>query len=312
MPIPENQQQLACMQLWGGNQRSRESISLEGIDAWVYSNPYAGSDHGGDIHYMTSCATGRITRIVIADISGHGEVVADFAIILKQLMHRYINYISQEKFARDINNHFCKISERGQFATAIIMTHFAPTGELTFCNAGHPSPLVYRNNSKTWHKLEQEILDEQDYTNVPFGIVEDTDYRQNRVTLGEDDIVLLFTDALMEALMTSSDDDGLELLKQMLDKINVTDPDKLMESIIGSLLVILDEDMFTDDMTILVLSPKYLYKLALKNRLKAPVVLTKAIFSALFSKERKLPRLEFDFQNLGGLFLDRLNRKKKP
>lgn len=310
MSATENQPQLACMQLWGGNRRSRESISLEGIDAWVYCNPHDGSEHGGDIHYMTSCATGRITRIVIADISGHGEVVADFAIILKQLMHRYINYISQEKFARDINNHFCKISEKGQFATAIIMTHFAPTGELTFCNAGHPSPLVYRNNSNTWHKLEQEILDDQDYTNVPLGIVEDTDYRQNRITLRDGDIVLLFTDALMEALMTGAEEDGLELLQQMLDKINVTDPDELMESIIGSLRVILDEDKFTDDMTILVLSPKYLYRLSLKKRLQVPVVMTKAIFRTLFRKDRKLPGLEFNLQNIGGLFLNYFNRNK--
>jgi len=311
MSAPENQQQLACMQLWGGNQRSRESISLEGIDAWVYCNPYDGSDHGGDIHYMTSCATGRITRIVIADISGHGELVADFAVILKQLMHRYINYISQEKFARDINNHFCKISEKGQFATAIIMTHFAPTGELTFCNAGHPSPLVYRNNSKIWCKLEDEILDDRDHTNVPFGIVENTDYKQNRVVLSEGDIVILFTDALMEALISSSEDDGLDLLQQMLDKINITDPNALIESIIGTLKKVLDEDKFTDDMTILVLSPKYLYKLALKNRLKAPVVLTKGILSAFVSKDKKLPALELDLQNLGGLFLDRFNRKKE-
>jgi len=311
MPAPENQQQLACMQLWGGNQRSRESISLEGIDAWVYCNPYDGSDHGGDIHYMTSCATGRITRIVIADISGHGDLVADFAVILKQLMHRYINYISQEKFARDINNHFCKISEKGQFATAIIMTHFAPTGELTFCNAGHPSPLVYRNSSKSWHKLEQEILDDQDHTNVPFGIVENTDYKQNRVVLGDGDIVILFTDALMEAVMSSSEDDGLELLQQMLDTIQVTDPNTLIESIMDTVRTILDEDKFTDDMTILVLSPKYLYKLGLKNRLKAPVVLTKAVFSTLFDKERKLPKLELSLQNIGGLFLDRFNRGKK-
>ncbi len=312
MSAPENQQQLACMQLWGGNQRSRESISLEGIDAWVYCNPYDGSDLGGDIHYMTSCATGRITRIVIADISGHGELVADFAVILKQLMHRYINYISQEKFARDINNHFCKISEKGQFATAIIMTHFAPTGELTFCNAGHPSPLIYRNSSNSWHQLEQEILDDQDHTNVPFGIVENINYKQNRVVLGEGDIVILFTDALMEALMSSAEDDGLVLLQKMLDSIKISDPNALIESIIGALKKILDEDKFTDDMTILVLSPKYLYKLTLKNRLKAPAVLTKAMFSSLFSKERKLPRLEFSLQNLGGLFLGRLNRRKRP
>src|SRR4051812_47425104 len=82
-------------EVWGGNELVERGVIMTGLDAWVYSRPYEGVEEGGDIHYLSSCSTGRITRALIADVSGHGAVVAGTAKRLRSLMRRYINYVNQ-------------------------------------------------------------------------------------------------------------------------------------------------------------------------------------------------------------------------
>ena len=64
------------MEVWGGSQLTQRSVQFSGLDAWVYSKPHAHADKGGDVIYASSCATGRITRLLLADVAGHGSAVA--------------------------------------------------------------------------------------------------------------------------------------------------------------------------------------------------------------------------------------------
>ena len=48
---------------------------MAGLDAWVFSRPYGNASGGGDVYYVSSCATGRITRLLVAD--GAGVLVTD-------------------------------------------------------------------------------------------------------------------------------------------------------------------------------------------------------------------------------------------
>ena len=41
-------------------------------------------------------------------------------------------------------------SEQGGFATAVATTFFSPTRSLSICNAGHPTPLLYRIDRRQW------------------------------------------------------------------------------------------------------------------------------------------------------------------
>ena len=76
---PENVHTLQCMEVWSGNAAIRSGISVPGIDAWIVSRPYHGDDRGGDIHYVSMCGAGRITRFAIADVAGHGAAADEFA-----------------------------------------------------------------------------------------------------------------------------------------------------------------------------------------------------------------------------------------
>src|SRR5271157_5128159 len=89
-PLP-GRHAMHCMEIWGGNQAVESAVSTPGLDVWVYSRPYQGEARGGDVHYVSLCGGGIVTRIIIADVSGHGESVAGFSGTLRTLMRRNIN-----------------------------------------------------------------------------------------------------------------------------------------------------------------------------------------------------------------------------
>ena len=89
------------MEVWGGNESATREVALTGLDAWVYCQPHLNSRTGGDVYYLSSCASGRISRLLIADVAGHGDDAGKTARALRELMRRNINYINQPRLVDD-------------------------------------------------------------------------------------------------------------------------------------------------------------------------------------------------------------------
>src|ERR1700691_3638351 len=176
-------QHMQCMEVWGGSQLTAQAVAFGGLDCWVYSKPYGNAQHGGDVYYASSCATGRIARLLLADVAGHGISVAETAAGLRTLMRRFVNRLDQTEFVRLLNQQFTTLSKDGAFATAVVATFFEPTRRLIVCNAGHPRPLLYRAARQRWdflgHALSQQAAPEQagakkkaGPSNLPLGMLE--------------------------------------------------------------------------------------------------------------------------------------------
>ncbi len=191
---------LACMEIWGGTEAVQRTLQIPGIDAWVYSQPHENADQGGDIHYVSSCFTGRVARFFVADVAGHGQGVADLAGRLRALMRKHIHTLDQTDFARVLNHEFSQEAPDGRFATAILASYFAPTDHLVICNAGHPRPLWFRARTQAWTLLNHELQTQPaQLNNLPLGVVVPTQYHQFAVQLEPEDMVVLYTDSLIEA-----------------------------------------------------------------------------------------------------------------
>jgi serine phosphatase RsbU (regulator of sigma subunit) len=152
------------------------------------------------VHYVSTCAGGKISRFAVADVSGHGAGVDEVAQSLRRLMRRYIDTPDQSRFARELNAEFSRVSEGGVFATALLATYFAPTRQLIVVNAGHPRPMIRRAATGAWSVLDAADGDaEGPVRNLPLGIIDPTEYVQFAVTLAPGDEVVIVTDALVEA-----------------------------------------------------------------------------------------------------------------
>lgn len=243
---------MQCMEVWSGSQLTESRVEFGGLDAWVYSKPFGESRHGGDIYYASSCATGRITRLLVADVAGHGSTVADTATGLRTLMRRFVNRLDQGEFVRLLNRQFSELSQAGTFATAIVTTFFAPTGRLTVCNAGHPRPLIYRASRRQWSLLSAADQAAEAVTNFPLGIVSLAEYEQFDVELEPGDFLLCYTDALIEA----SDSDGEPLaeagLLRVVSQLGDLDAQSLTEALLKEIGSRDPANLSDDDVTVLV------------------------------------------------------------
>ena len=230
--LKEQPDRMQCMEVWGGNQPADRYLRTTGIDLWIYSQPHGTAASGGDVYYVSSCASGRITRLLLADVSGHGDVVAGCADALRQLMRRNINYINQSALVTGINREFASASADGRFATALIGTYFAPTKTLTISNAGHPTPLIYRAETGEWQNLAASKESDAVQRHLPLGIEGDEEYSGMRTKLRQGDLVLWFTDGLTEMETPGRGLLGTDGLLSIMSEFDPRQPDQFIASLV--------------------------------------------------------------------------------
>lgn len=239
------------MEVWGGNRAVDRRFETPGLNIWVRSRPYGQALGGGDVYYLSSCASGRITRMLLADISGHGALVAQLAVNLRDLMRRNVNYIRQTRFVRAMNQQFGDLSEQDSFATALVATFFAPTRSLTLCNAGHPAPLVFRRNASQWKELANEAGSARGLTDLPLGVASQTNYGQLKVNLESGDLVLCFSDAVTESLGSDGRQLGREGVLQLVRELNLARPADVIPALIERIESLSADNLMLDDATFL-------------------------------------------------------------
>jgi hypothetical protein len=252
---PTSPYTMRCLEVWGGNHAVDNGVVMAGLDAWLYSRPFRDQSTGGDIHFVSSCAAGMVTRVLVADVSGHGDAVADAASKLRGLMRRYVNFIDQGRLISGLNTEFGAIAQAGGFATAIVATFEASTDSFTLCKAGHPRPLWYRRRTGTWSLMDEARARADTLSNVPLGIAEPTCYDQSVVRLATGDLVVLYTDSLIEAKGSDGGALGQEGLLEVVRKLDPEDPADLLR---GMRDAVAKDDAGApsgDDVTILILRP---------------------------------------------------------
>src|SRR4029077_13705848 len=245
-------QQMTCMEVWGGSQLTTRGVEMGGLDAWVYSKPYGDAQRGGDVYYASSCATGRITRLLLADVAGHGNTVASTAANLRTLMRGFVNRLDQTEFVRLLNQQFAALSESGTFATAVVARIFAPTQRLIVCNAGHPRPLLYQAATQDWTLMGAAPTTEAaSPNNMPLGIVGLTEYEQFDVELKTGDCVLAYTDALIESRDAGGEMLGEAGLLRIMRLLGDVEPQLLTKTLLREIADRYPDNLTEDDVTVL-------------------------------------------------------------
>jgi serine phosphatase RsbU (regulator of sigma subunit) len=300
---------MQCMEIWGGNEPFDAAVAMSGLDAWVYCRPYKEAAGGGDIYYVSSCATGRITRLLVADVSGHGVSACDPAGSLRSLMRQYVNFVDQTAFVREMNRRFAANAKAGCFATAIVTTFFAPTGELSLCNAGHPPPILYRAKTGEWEPLEREVKDRA--ANVPLGLLDLTEYEQFEASLEVGDLVLCYTDSCIESRGADGQWLGIDGLLRVLREMKQTEPATLIREVLAAIGAQREGNLKDDDVTVLVFRANGSGRtVSLRNKLLAPVRVLGGAFSAIRNGERA-PWPELTVRNVLGAMIGALSRPRR-
>ncbi len=294
------------MEVWGGSQLTSQCVQFGGLDAWVYSKPFGKAHAGGDIYYASSCATGRISRLLLADVAGHGKTVAATAADLRTLMRRFVNRLDQTEFVRLLNQQFAALPKTGAFATAIVTTFFEPSRRLTVCNAGHPRPMLFRAAQGQWDFLgDQGTGARAAPSNIPLGLFDGAEYEQFDIELEPGDCLLSYTDALIESRDSDGEmlgEDGLLRITRVLGDV---EPRKMIETLLAEIETRYPENLSEDDVTVLVVRANgRRLKFSLREKLRALGRFTSAVM-----RGERAPFPDAKLANIGGAIIPALGRR---
>jgi sigma-B regulation protein RsbU (phosphoserine phosphatase) len=199
---------LACTESWSGNERTASLVELPGLDVYVYSVPFGPGNAGGDVHHLSVCPDCILSRIALADVSGHGQSVASFGEKLRNLMQLYLGSLSPKELMQDLNQAVREELDNVHYATMVAVGWHSRRGLLGIRNAGHPVPLSYRASRREWRWLEIGHESKRGQpSNVPLGLLADVTYGRLVFKPQPGDLVILYSDGVSEA----TDPDGREL-----------------------------------------------------------------------------------------------------
>jgi hypothetical protein len=84
-----------------GQERHRGHHGGPRIHGWVHSMPLPPATEGGDVYYLTVSFPRLLSRIVLADVAGHGQAIGATAATLRNLLRKHMNTLDQSVLPRD-------------------------------------------------------------------------------------------------------------------------------------------------------------------------------------------------------------------
>ena len=222
---------LVCNEVWGGNRTFQGPIELPGLRGVLFSQPCEGG-RGGDVHYLSVCGSGLISRACRADVTGHGESVAAISQTMHDLLRRSVNRLDERKVLRRLNLSLSKLDD-GSFTTAAALTYFPPTRRLSISYAGHEPAWYYDGSRQRWSRLE--TAQRKGLFDIVLAADPRTRYtrRVRRVAIG--DRLLMITDGVLEAPNAAGELFGRERLASVLQTAHDLAPQALILAIIEEL-----------------------------------------------------------------------------
>jgi len=199
---------------------------LDGIKlGLLYRAATERSKVGGDFYDFIEFTNGRI-GIVVGDVSGKGLQAATATALAKMTIRAFAyEYEQPAQVLAHANSVLTSQMASGQFITIAYITIDPSTGEILCSIAGHPAPIIanYRE-----HSVRQMQIG-----SMPIGVLDDTEYDNSAEKLSNGEVILLYTDGLLEARHDSDffGEDGISAALLALDDPEIaTIPNRLVEA----------------------------------------------------------------------------------
>ena len=135
---------IQCTEVWGGAGECDVSVKLAGLRGECFSRPYRGAAEGGDIHFLSVCGLSILSKVVLADVSGHGAETADVSRCIHDALLASIGAHDNSTMLQQVNEAFLARPQQGdgvRFTTMVSMILDSRDRSLVYAYAGHPSVL---------------------------------------------------------------------------------------------------------------------------------------------------------------------------
>ncbi len=198
---------------------------------------------GGDWYDIVPLDDHRYA-FVMADVSGKGIPASLLVSTLHASFRAYIeNRMPLDALVKKLNTVVYENTTPERFITFFIMTLDTAAHTISFVNAGHNSPLLYRKGSG---------FSELGASGLPLGMMEDSTYALASVNFENDAVIVLYTDGVTEAMNKAEDLYGEERFRTMIEQCSAQSASALQGSILDDVRSFVGTEPASDDLTLLV------------------------------------------------------------
>ncbi len=190
--------------------------------------------------------------ITIADVTGKGASAAFYMAMVKGLMLSLTQKpLSPKQLLSEANKLLYGMMDRRVFITMIYALIDFKNGTLSFSRAGHNSLLIKDIHSGSVESLEPEGIG----LGLEKGELFDANIHENTIRLNGHQIVLFYTDGIVEAMNESGEEYGEDRLIQYVKNSRHQNAEAFNRSLIAELRSFMGRTAQHDDMTLISLSP---------------------------------------------------------
>lgn len=203
----------------------------------------AAKEVGGDFYDFL---TNDKLLLSIADTSGKGISACLYSLSVRSMLRSYGEIHEElEVIVNETNNLFClDTGDTGVFVTAFVAFFDPKTQEFHYTNCGHFPALLLRKEGK---------LEKLTTPGMALGVIPYDRVYTERVKVNSGDLLLLFTDGVVEAHNDQQELFGEEKLMALLREKSRLSPQRIVDDIIEEVARFADGCSQYDDLTLVVM-----------------------------------------------------------
>ncbi len=218
-----------------------KKIELDHLDV-AYTN-IPSSAVGGDYYDIVKLNDDE-TIFTINDISGHGIPASLLmSIFCTNFTYRIKRDQNMIVTISHLNNLIAETTDPNLYVTSFTCKYNSQKRHLEYLNAGHNSPILFRGK-KTIELKEGSLT---------VGMFPDVEYTVAGIDVKKKDILVLYTDGIVEAENQSGEQFSLDRLSAFFKANHKLDAETLKDKLIEELKTFVAQDHFEDDITFIII-----------------------------------------------------------
>ncbi|HAH23307.1 MAG TPA: hypothetical protein DCL77_06050 [Prolixibacteraceae bacterium] len=205
---------------------------------------------GGDLYDYYFIDNEHIL-MAIGDVSGKGIPASLFMAIASTLIKNNSNIRSSREIIEKVNNDLGDRNPNQYFLTLFIGILNVSTGVMDYCNAAHNFPYLLHTDG-TMQTLSKSH-------GIPLGIYKNKTYKSNNIQLQTGDLILLYTDGVINSRNPEGTHYGIEKLKRNIQRMNNINSKEVVTLLMQSIVTYEGESHQSDDISLVAL--RYLFEI---------------------------------------------------
>lgn len=217
------------------------SQKTDKIDVYALLEP--AKDVGGDLYDYFLLDDDHLC-FAIGDVSGKGIPAALFMAVTRTLLKALtLKGMSPAQILAKMNDHLNYNNDNCMFVTFFCGILTLSTGELEYSNGGHNHPYIIHPD-QTFSVIKKPI-------NIPLGVVEEIRFTSSTTRLQKEDILLLYTDGVNEAMDIEGKQYSYELFEKLLTSRRFASAQNLIDTTFNDVKKFVKAAPQSDDITML-------------------------------------------------------------